>query len=226
MAQTVGPTEQLSDAVGKLATDTTELGIVVGDMFRYACAGLFGEEPEIARFVAESHAWVAQAASMLDARVRSIIQRYRPVGDEMRRIVELQQAANHLARIANRSSHISDQALLLRGSGDQLLETVAPDAPDILHILIALVYEQMRGVFLVTAARDMAQARSLVKNHAAVEDYFHALYLRLNNRVKSDPSIAPELQRMQMVATNMRQIGASVVMICQATLFSPEMGAF
>ena len=34
MAQTVGPTEQLSDAVGKLATYTTELGIVVGDMFR------------------------------------------------------------------------------------------------------------------------------------------------------------------------------------------------
>jgi phosphate uptake regulator len=226
MAQTVGPTEQLSDAVGKLATDTTELGIVVGDMFRYACAGLFGEEPETARFVAESHAWVAQAASMLDARVRSIIHRYRPFGAEMRRIVELQQAANHLARIADWSSHISDQALLLRGFGDQLLANVTPDAPDILHILIALVYEQMRGVFLVTAARDMAQARALVKNHTEVEDYFHGLYLRLTNRTKSDPNSAPDLQRVLMVATDMWQIGKSVVMICQATLFSPEMGAF
>ncbi|MDE3229269.1 MAG: hypothetical protein KGO05_05270 [Chloroflexota bacterium] len=222
MAQTVGPSEQLPDAVGKLATDTTELGIVVGDMFRYACAGLFGQEPETARFVAESRAWVAQAAITLETRIRAIIQRYRPVGEEMRRIVELQQAVSQLARIADRSSHISDQALILRGTGDQVLASVTPDAPTILYTLISLVYEQMRGVFLVTAARDVAQARALVSHHAEIESYCHELHARLADRVRAAPLAAPNLQRILMVATNARQIAESVVMICQATLFTPE----
>lgn len=225
MAQTVGPNDQLPDEVGKLASDTTELGIVVGDMFRYACAGLFGQEPETARFVAESRVWVTQAANALDLRVRSIIQRYRPAGDDMRRIVELQQAASQLARIADRSSHISDQALILRGGVDQALAGVAPDAPSILYTLISLVYEQMRGVFLVTAARDVGQARTLVASHAEVTNYYNALRVRLNFSIKNEPMMAPPLQRVQMVATDMLQIGQSVVNICEATLFTPSAGA-
>lgn len=224
MAQTVGPNDQLPDEVGKLASDTTELGIVVGDMFRYACAGLFGQEPETARFVAESRAWVAQAANTLDQRVRSIIQRHRPAGDYMRRIVELQQAANQLAGIAERSSHIADQALILRGTVDQALADVAPDAPSILYTLISLVYEQMRGVFLVTAARDMAQARTLVSSHTEVEDYYNALLVRLRHRIRNEPMLAPDLHRVQMVATDMLQIDQSVVRICKATLFTPSAG--
>jgi phosphate uptake regulator len=225
MAQTVGPNDQFPDEVGRLASDTTELGIVVGDMFRYACAGLFGQEPETARFVAESRAWVTQAANSLDLRVRLIIQRYRPSGDDMRRIVELQQAASQLARIADRSSHISDQALILRGEVDQALASVAPDASSILYTLISLVYEQMRGVFLVTAAREMAQARTLVASHAEVTNYYQALRVRLNYSIKNEPMTAPPLQRVQMVATDMLQIGQSVVNICEATLFTPSAGA-
>jgi len=225
MAQTVGPNDQLPDEVGKLASDTTELGIVVGDMFRYACAGLFGQEPETARFVAESRAWVATAANALDLRVRSIIQRYRPSGDQMRHIVELQQAANQLAGIAERSSHISDQALILRGEVDQALADVAPDASSILYTLISLVYEQMRGAFLVTAARDMGQARTLVSSHAEVESYYNALLLRLRYRIRNEPMSAPALHRVQMVATDMLKIDQSVVRICEATLFTPSAGA-
>ncbi len=226
MAQTAGPDDQLPDEIGKLASDTTELGIVVGDMFRYACAGLFGQEPETARFVMDSQTWVAQASLALDRRVRSIIQRYHPGGDSIRRIVELQQAATQYARIAERSSRISDHALALRGAGDQVLASVAPDAQGLLYALISLVYEQMRGVFLVTAARDMAQARALVANHTEVDGYYNALLIRLTHRIKRQPYTALALQRVMMITDDMRLIGASVVSICQATLFTPQGGAF
>lgn len=225
MAQTAGPDDQLPDEIGKLASDTTELGIVVGDMFRYACAGLFGQEPETARFVMDSQNWVARASVALDLRVRSIIRRYHPGGDSIRRIVELQQAAAQYARIAERSSGISDHALALGGAGDQVLASVAPDAPGLLYALISLVYEQMRGVFLVTAARDMTQARTLVQNHAEVEGYYSALQIRLAHRIRSQPYTALELQRVLMVTDHMRSIGASVVAICEATLFTPQAGA-
>jgi phosphate uptake regulator len=222
MAQTAGPTEQLPDAIGRLASDTTELGIVVGDMFRYACAGLFMQEPESARFAMESRAWVTQATTALDLRVRAIIQRYHPSGDEMRRIAELEHAVSQYSHIADRSNHIADHALALGGAGEALLRSVTSDAPEILYALISMVYEQMRGVFLVTAARDLTQARALVTRAAEVEAFYNAMQIRLKHRIKSEPFTALPLQRLLMVASDMRRVNASVVTICEAILFTPR----
>ncbi len=214
----------LSDDIGKLASDTTELGIVVGDMFRYACAGLFEQAPETARFVMESQAWVAHSTVTLDRRVRSIIQNYQPTGDDLRRIIELKQAASQYSRIAERSSHIAEEALTLLGAGDELLRAVAAEAPEILYTLISTVYEQMRGVILVTAARDLSQARTLVSRSAEIEAYYAALRVRLTHRIKNEPFTALALQRLLMVASDMRQISESVITICEAHLFTLQFG--
>ena len=218
MAQTVGPNEQLPDAVGRLASDTTEMGIVVGDMFRYACAGLFMQEPESARFAIESRSWVTQAATALDLRVRAIIQRHAPAGDDMRRIAELRHAVSEYSRISDLSNHIADCSLILQGTGEELLRQVSPDAPEILFTLISIVYEQMRGVFLVTAARDLDQAHTLLARDTEVEAFCNALRLRLRHAIKNDPLTALPLQRLIMVATDMREVGVSVVAICNAVL--------
>lgn len=219
MAQTVGPSDQLPDAIGRLASDTTEVGIVVGDMFRYACAGLFMQEPESARFAMESRVWVTRAAAALDLRVRSIIQQYAPVGDEMRRIVELRHAVGEYSRIADHSSHIADAALILGGTGDLLLQRCAPGAPEVLYTLISMVYEQMRGAFLVTAARDLNQARTLVSRDAEVGDFCKALQTLLRSAIRTEPlEAALPLQRLISVATFMREVDTSVVAICKAVL--------
>lgn len=220
-----GPDDQLPDEIGKLASDTTELGIVVGDMFRYACAGLFGREPETARFVAESRGWVATSTRTLDRRVRTIIERFRPAGDDLRRVVELQQACADYGRIADHSVRIADLAAALGGASEELLARVTPDAPIILYTLISLVYDQMRGVFLVTAARDLGQARALLASHTAVEDYYAALRVRLTQAIGSDLFAAPGLQRLHMIASNVRLVGHDVVAICQAALFTPPSDA-
>jgi phosphate uptake regulator len=216
------PNEQLPDAIGRLASDTTEVGIVVGDMFRYACAGLFMREPESARFAMESRAWVAQATAALDRRVRAIIQQFSPGGDDLRRIAELEHALGQYRRIADRSNHIAESALALGGAGEAILREVAPDAPELLYTLISVVYEQMRGVFLVTAARDLAQARALVKRHAEVKDFYDAVNVRLMHGIRNQPFAPLPRQQLLMVATDMLQVGAAVVRTCEATLFTPE----
>lgn len=217
MAQTVGPIGALSDEIGRLASDATEVGIVVGDMFRYASAGLFGQEPDAARFAMESREWVARATSTLDRRVRAIIQHYGPARDDLRRIVELQHAFNQYARIADLSNHIAENALILGGSCDDLLRAAAPDAPEMLYALIALVYEQMHSVFLVTAARDAAQARAIVERHDEVIEYYNAVHKRLNYAIKMLPNYAIHLLRVVVITTDMRQIGEAVVTMCQTT---------
>ncbi|HET9111773.1 MAG TPA: PhoU domain-containing protein [Ktedonobacterales bacterium] len=220
MAQTVGPSVQLSDAIGGLASDTTEVGIVVGDMFRYACAGLFTREPESARFAMESRAWVAQSSMMLDRRMRAIIQQYAPVGEDMRRITELRQAISEYGRIADYAKNIADSALILGGATDAILQCwCASDTADILSILIAVVYEQMRGAFLVTAARDLRQARTLVSRDEDVRSFCDALMKRLRLAIHTDPmEAALPLQRLIAVAAHVREVDACLVAICKTVL--------
>lgn len=218
MAQTVGPMDDLPEEIGRLASDTTEMGIVVGDAFRYACAGLFVQEPDSARFAMESAQWAAQARAVLDLRVRDIIQRYHPIGDDMRRIAELRHAVSEYIRIADLSNHIADWSLELQGQGDALLLRCAPDAPEILYTYISLVYEQMRGVFLVTAARDLGQAHALLQRDEEVQAFSNALLVRLQYAIKQEPFEALPLQRLVMIGANMREVDASVVAICKAVL--------
>ena len=218
MAQTVGPNETLSDALGALASDTTELGIVVGDMFQYAAASLFGREDEAARYAMETRAWVSQSVSVLRRRALYLIQRFAPQGDDLRRIAELQQATSEYARIAERAGHVAEHALRLEGSADSLLASIHADAPDLMRALISEIVERMRGVFLVTASRDMALARDLIERDAEVETLYQRVKALLNWRIRNDPFNALPMQRLLIVASDVRQIAASVVTICGAAL--------
>lgn len=221
MAQLAGPVEDLSDAIGRLASDTTELGIVVGDMFRYAAfTCLFGQQSDVATFIAESHAWATESGQALLRRVRHILDTYRPTGGDLRRVGELQQAVNEYSRIAERSRHIAEQAFSLGVACESLLQGVDATAPELLDGLFSQVYEQMRGVFLVTAARDVACARMLSESDAEVEAYYHAIEVRLKRIIKSEPLAAIAWQRVLIVAKEAREIGSSVVNICQSAMFT------
>jgi phosphate uptake regulator len=218
MAQTVISGVQLPEEIGRLASDTTEIGIVVGDMFRYACAGLFGSEPEAARFAIESRAWVASASATLDRRVRAIIHQFNPSGDDLSHIVELQHAVSQYCRVADHANRIAELALRLAGSCDDLLRATAPDAPEMLYTLISLVYEQIRRAFLVTAARDAGEARTILADFVDVENYHRALQVRLEHGIKVAPQFSTQLMLIVIITTAMRQIGEAVVTICQTTL--------
>ena len=218
MAQTAGPNDELPDALGALASDTTELGIVVGDMFQYAAASLFGREPEAARYAMETRAWVAQSVSVLRRRAVYIMQRFAPQGDDLRRIAELQQAASEYARIAERAGHVAEHALQLDGGADTLLDSIHAEAPDLMRELISEIVERMRGVFLVTASRDMALARELIARDAEVEGLYGRVKALLDWRIRNDPFNALPMQRLVIVASDVRQIGVSVVAICGAAL--------
>lgn len=220
MAQTAGPNDELPDALGGLASDTTELGIVVGDMFQYAAASLFGREPEAARYAMETRAWVTQSVSVLRRRTLYLIQRFAPQGDDLRRIAELQQAASEYTRIAERAGHVAEHALHLDGGADALLASIHVEAPDLMRALISEIVERMRGVFLVTASRDMTLARDLIERDVEVETLYRRVKALLDWRIRNDPFNALPMQRLLIVASDVRQIGTSVVAICSAALGS------
>ncbi len=216
MAQTTSPNDEFPDALGALASDTTELGIVVGDMFQYAAASLFGREPEAARYAMKTRAWVSESVSVLRRRALYLIQRFAPQGDDLRRIAELQQATSEYARIAERAGNVAEHALRLDGGADALLASIHAEAPDLLRALISEIVGRMRDVFLVTASRDMTLAHSLIERDAEVEALYQRVKALLDWRIRNDPFNALPMQRLLIVTSDVRQIGASVVAICLA----------
>jgi hypothetical protein len=218
MAQMAGPNNDLSDALGALASDTTELGIVVGDMFQYAAASLFGREPEAARYAMDTRAWVGQAVNVLRLRGRHIIEHFGPRGDALRRIAELQQATGEYARIAENAGHIAEHALAFDGGADDLLASIHADMPELTRALIFEIIERMRGVFLITASRDMALAANLIQSKDQVEALYRRVKALLDWRVRQDPFHALPIQRMLIVVTDVYQISLSLVAICSAAL--------
>ena len=224
MAQTAGPDDELPDALGALASDTTELGIVVGDMFQYAAASLFSSEPEAARYAMRTRAWVTQSVSILRRRALSLIQRFAPQGDDLRHIAELQQAAGEYARIAERAGHVAEHALHLGGRADEYLGGIHASAPDLLRAFISAIVERMRGVFLVTASRNMDLAAKVIARDDEIEALYQRIKAMLNWKIRNDPFHALPMQRLLIVASDVRQIGVSMVAICQAATDAARAG--
>ncbi|HEX9038364.1 MAG TPA: PhoU domain-containing protein [Ktedonobacterales bacterium] len=224
MAQTAGPNDELPEALSTLASDTTELGIVVGEMFQYAAASLFGQEPEAARYAMQTRAWVTQSVSILRRRSLQMIQRYAPQGDDLRHIAELQQAASEYARIAERAGHVAEHALHLDGRADSLLASIHAGAPDLMRAFISEIIQRMQGVFLVTAARNMPLAEQLISGDADIEALYQRIRALLDWRIRNDPFHALPVQRLLIVTSDVRQIGTSIVAMCAAATGNPGAG--
>ena len=99
------------------------------------------------------------------------------------------------------------------GSYDRALARVGPLVP-----LIALVYEQIRRAFLVTAARDVGEAHTILTGYVEVESYHRALQVRLEHGIMVAPQFSTQLMLIVIITTAMRQIGEAVVTICQTTI--------
>src|SRR5215472_7987852 len=112
---------RLEDELGSLAEETTELGLFAEDTFKNASAALYEQPTDAAYIVLETERVSAQVYLSLNQKALAIVGWYRPLGDDLRRVVELQQIAAELARIAVNSRHIAEHALALDGTAEMEL---------------------------------------------------------------------------------------------------------
>ena len=217
--QKVGREEQFEDELQKLADGVTELGIAVGDIFRNAVAALFepGREAGLSAIQAEREA--RQAATILRQESLAALRRLAPVGEQVRRAVELQQFAGEFAAIAERAAAIAQHALALGDSAEHSLQRVSYDAPDLLRQIVYQAYVEMRGCLIVCAARDTEKARRVIVENAELRSYYQALKQRLDQAIRAEPREALPLHRLLLMTTRMVEIGDRAVAICNAVLF-------
>jgi phosphate uptake regulator len=212
---------RLEDELGSLAEETTELGLFAEDTFKNATAALYEQPTAAAHIVLDTERVSVRVYLSLNQKALAIVGWYRPLGDDLRRVVELQQIAAELARIAEDSRHIAEHALALDGTSEMELSRAHPKAADLLLRMVRQTFVEVRGCIILTTTRDKTLARRLLREDSALDVLFAAFRRVLDEAVRANPRGAAPLQRLLLVGVYLEDIGNRVAAICRTILYEP-----
>jgi hypothetical protein len=216
--------DEFTADVAHLAEEVAELCIRGIEVFKTAAAALFDVDPLVAEAALELARASFHAAGAAHQKAIGVLARWAPTGDDLRRVVDLQRAGSHCARIAEHGGRAAEHARLLQAPAELTLRLVDPRAPDLTLRLVRQVYVALRGCLLLTATRERAIARRLVAEDAELERLHHELQHLLEAAIAGYPQFATTLQRLQLIAAEYRSIGAEVVAICEDRLYPASSG--
>ncbi|HLJ81061.1 MAG TPA: PhoU domain-containing protein [Ktedonobacterales bacterium] len=221
MIDFVERSESIEDEINSLAEETTELAILAEDAFKNAAAALYGQEQEAAFIAMEHQRTCAQMARTIHTRALALLARHLPAGNEMRRILELQQFAGEFARIAAGATTIAEQALQLGGMGETYLLRAEGDAALLLLQLVRQAYIEVRGCIIATMTHDTAIARRLATEDGELDQLFLAFKHTVETAIRTDMTASGPLQRLLLVGVRLEDVGNRVVAICRTLLYTP-----
>lgn len=221
MLEFVERSESIEDEIAGLTEETTELAILAEDAFKNAAAALYGQEQEAAFIAMEHERTCAQMARTIHMRALALLARHLSAGDEMRRILELQQFAGEFARIAADATTIAEQALQLGGMGEMYLLRAEGDAALLLLQLVRQAYIEVRGCIIATMTHETAIARRITAEDGELDQLFLAFKHAVEAAIRTDVAASGPLQRLLLVGVRLEDVGNRVVAICRTLLYTP-----
>jgi phosphate uptake regulator len=215
--------ESLEDDIAVLSDETIELGLYAEEIFKNASAALYPQAAEAAQFAIETERVCLQIYHSIHQSALAILARHMPVGDKLRRIVELQQIAGEFARIADDGRQIAEHALWLAGIAESELSLVGSDGMNLLVSMLRQTYIEVRGCVVVATVRGTAMARRLVSEDAELDQHFLSFKGLLDTTLGAYPRNVARLQRLLLIGVSLEDIGNHVVAICRTLLYeSPK----
>jgi phosphate uptake regulator len=216
-----GSEDGFAGALGRLADDTTELGLAAEEVFKNASSALYAEEPEAARgAMADAQACAAQHRE-LNARLLAMLAQRLPGPGAVRQTVELQRIASQFAQIARLAREIADHAFALRGTLDEALFALGDDVPMLLIHMLRQTYVEVRAGVVACTTRDTVIAKRIISEDGELGRLYLLYRTRLERAIVADPTAAARLTRMLLVGARLHNIGTAVVGIARTILYTP-----
>jgi phosphate uptake regulator len=217
----IEPVDELTEELGRLADETTELGLLAEDMFKNAAAALYTPEPDAARSVLRDAHASAQLHYGINQRALALLTRHLPSGDIMRRVVEVQQVAGEFARIAEHSREIANHALALGGNVDGDLLAAGSDAPMLLMGMLRQTYIEVRAGVVASTTRDTRVARHIFDEDAELVRLYLIFKGILERIIAAHPRDAAHWSRILLVGVELHHIGSRAAAIARTLTFMP-----
>ncbi len=222
-AAPVGQGESLEDEIAVLSDETIELGLYAEEIFKNASAALYPQAAEAAQFAIETERVCLQIYHSIHQSALASLARHMPVGDQLRRIVELQQIAAEFSRIAEDGRQIAEHALWLAGSTEAELSLISNDGMSLLVSMLRQTYVEVRGCVVVATLRGATMARRLVAEDVELDQLFLRFKTLLEATIGAYPRNVARLQRLLLIGVCLEDIGNRVSAICRTLLYpSPQ----
>ncbi len=216
-----GSEDEFADELGRLADDTTELGLSAEEVFKNAAAALYAEEPEAALGAVADAQVCATHHRELNARALTMLSRRPPSADAVRQTVEVQRIASQFAQIARLAREIADHAFALRGTVEEELFALGDDVPMLLIRMLRQTYVEVRAGVVACTTRDTVIARRIVSEDGELGRLYLLYRTRLERAIVADPAAAARLTRILLVGARLHNIGTAVVGIARTILYTP-----
>jgi phosphate transport system protein len=215
------PLDALENEIASLADEITELGLLAEDAFKNAAAALYGQDQTAGSIALESEQACTQGFQMIHQKALMLLTQHRPTGDELRRIVELQQTASDFSRVATDARHIAEQAVALAGMAELFLHRAGDHMPALFLQIVRQAYVEIRGCVIATTTRDTALARRLISEDGELDRLFLEFKAAVAGAILAEPRLGASLNRLVLVAVDLEDIGNRVVSICRTLLYTP-----
>ncbi|MGO8950227.1 MAG: PhoU domain-containing protein [Ktedonobacterales bacterium] len=213
----------LDDEIAVLSDEAIELGLYAEEIFKNASAALYPQAAEAAQFAIETERVCLQIYHSIHQSALTILARYMPAGDQLRRIVELQQIAAEFSHIAEDGRQIAEHALWLAGTAEAELSLISNDGMSLLVAMLRQTYVEVRGCVVVATLRGAVMARRLVAEDAELDQLFLRFKDLLDATIGAYPRNVARLQRLLLIGVCLEDMGNRVVAICRALLYeSPQ----
>lgn len=205
--------DSVDDDVRKLSEDTTELGIASEETFKNAVAALYTAGFHAVTVV---DAAVGASDAHIHAAIGEILRRTTLVGDEFRRIGEIQSIANAFVNIAEHARDIAGHALALRGAAETELARIAPDVDALLQTLIRQAFVVIRGSVVVSSSRDTELAARVLSATGDLDRLYLDFRRATLAAISAHTERAVLLQHVLLTGIRLQGIGDCARAVCKA----------
>ncbi len=209
----------LEDEIAVLSDETIELGLYAEEIFKNGSAALYPQAIDSAQFAIETGRVCAQIYRSIHQAALAILASHMPAGDQLRRIIELQQIAAEFARIADDGRQIAEHALWLAGTAESELSLISSEGMNLLVQILRQTYVEVRGCVVVTTVHGTVMARRLIAEDAELDRLFLSFKGLLDATIGAYPRNVARLQRLLLVGVSLEDIGNRVVSICRTLLY-------
>ncbi len=211
--------QSLDDEIAVLSDETIELGLYAEEIFKNAAAALYPQAAEAAQFAIETERVCLQIYHSIHQSALTSLARHMPAGNQLRRLVELQQIAAEFAYIAADGRQMAEHALWLAGTAETELSLISAEGMSLLVRMLRQTYVEVRGCVVVVTLRGMAMARRLVAEDAELDQLFLTFKGLLDATIGAYPRNVARLQRLLLIGVCLEDIGNRVAAICHTLLY-------